>query len=114
MSKQAMLATSSRQIELVHCSQVRFCRSVPRLCLRYAADGEPAVFRSYLGLYRNAARNEQGCMGEQQAMLATSPRHSLGNQEFPMKTIRRQLHEPGKLNAFGRQLPPEPYRQRYQ
>ena len=36
-------------------------------------------FRSYLGSYRSVARNEQGCMGEQQAMLATSPRHSLGN-----------------------------------
>ena len=47
MGEQAMLATSPRQNEQVHCSQVRSCRNVPRLCLRYAAGREPAVFLSF-------------------------------------------------------------------
>ncbi len=40
----------------------------------------PGAYSDQGSYRRRKPRNEQGCMGEQQAMLATSPRHSLGSQ----------------------------------
>ena len=67
----------SRQNELVHFSQVRFCRNVPRLCLWYAADANPLfplIFRVV------PQRSEE------------RSRHSLGNKDVTRLARRERLN----------------------